>query len=283
MGPLSDHSASTAAAGLFNTGSKKIVWFRTSQSEPETFIAGAADGAGTPLSLAAVAEASARETASAVLEMPLSPGRARLASAIAALAAAREAFEVASLPVQRLQAVISKLTRTSRDLAELDRAHEQLVGEWLGCGSTGEKPLPPAHRLGLAQRRDELATDATAAQATLPTAQALEHQAAGRCQVASWHLEEAIAAAASDAAAELLPELRDRLKEFLAVERKLRSVETVLRTAGNKNEMGAYFIAATAISDAIAAIKRDTGATIDVAVGERLLAGLASDPKATLQ
>lgn len=125
--------------------------------------------------------------------------------------------------------------------------------------------------------------DAVAAEAGLPAARSSEQRAAETAAGASRRLQEAIAGAASDAAAELFPRLQERLAEFLAVEGLLRGLEIALRTAGNKNESSAYFAAASKIADAIAEIKRNTGASINVAAGERLLAILASDASAGLR
>ena len=233
-------------------------------------------------SAASVAEAARPEDAPTAAP-PLPPGRAALSDAIASFYAARAELEAASQPVRRLQEIITELDHAERDLEIIDREHERVVGAWLASGSPGEKPLPPAHRVGLAQRRDGLLPDSVAAETALPAARELEQRAAETAAAASCRLREAIAAAARDAAAELYPLLRACLEEFLATEAPLRSLEMALRTVGNKNDSTGYLVAANQISDAIADIKRHTGTPINVAAGERLLSALATNAQAVLE
>jgi hypothetical protein len=214
---------------------------------------------------------------------PETPGRAALAEAIAAVDEARETLAAALQPVQRLQGIIADLGRTERDLAALDRDHDRVVGEWLASGSIGEKPLPPAHRLGLAQRRDQLLPDAAAAESALPAARARELTASEECRHASERLAEAIPGAARDAACLLYPVLREKLEQFLTIEGQLRGLETVLRIAGNQDGApSAWFVAADAIQSSILSVKRSAGVRIDLAGAEALLAVLPRDPNAVL-
>lgn len=216
--------------------------------------------------------------------VPLSPGRSALAAAISVLRQATAAMEAEAQPARRLDAIIAEARDLDQQLAASAADHHRELGSWLANSSQAERPTPSAATVGLRQRRAELADDLAAAEAALPTARHGEQEAASRAAAASRRLVESVAIAAADAARELFPRLMAQLEEYLALEGQLRGLEAALRTAGNQpHASNAYFAVASEISDAIAEIKRTTGAPINVAAGERLLAALANNPEAVLQ
>lgn len=105
-------------------------WRNASRVDPDAPIVGNGDGRLVGVSAADVVEAARQRDAPTASETaPLTSGRSRLSEEIAALSAAREALEVASQPVQRLQGIVTELDHAEHDLATIDREHDRVVGE----------------------------------------------------------------------------------------------------------------------------------------------------------
>jgi hypothetical protein len=143
------------------------------------------------------------------------------------------------------------------------------------------RPLPEASALGLAQRRAELAEDLAAAQKALPAARALEAEAAARLGAAGRRQMEALAAAAVEAAQEMLPGLRSAIARVLRIEAELVGIELALRERGNAPRAPSAFLhCASVVADAVKIARREASAPADIAGARRLLDALSRDPTA---
>jgi hypothetical protein len=210
-------------------------------------------------------------------------GRTRLAAASRELAAATAALERAQQFASRLSTVIGEVSRLEAELATLRTADEARLGAWLAEGSGEPRPQPSDAIEEAETRVAVLAADAAAARAALPAAEQTFHRRAEFVRTLQRQRDEAICAAAVEAAHKFAAGHHTALTEALEREARLRGLRDELLAWGNRTGAPAAALAAAAqIADLIATTKRSASATLNPDAGRRLIEALAADPDAEL-
>jgi hypothetical protein len=192
----------------------------------------------SPIDDAVAAAVATAPAASIARPRPLlSPAQQVLAGSIAAHRAALAEMEQAQLPLARLNRITAELAAVEKQIAVIDAEHRLSVGHWIAAGGCDEeqRPLPPAHRLGLAQRRDALLSDVAAVGAVQPDLHAQYQRAAQEAAAAMHRRDEALVTAAADAARDMIErELLPAIENVLRVEARLQGLRQALTEAGNR-------------------------------------------------
>jgi hypothetical protein len=216
-------------------------------------------------------------------EPELSAARASLANASRALRDEMEHLEVVAAPAHRLGALSVELSTMDGEIAQLRNVYGQTLGTWIASGQHGERPQPPM-RLGLLEaRRPALARDVDAAEQMRPSAEAAHQRAAARVREAKQARDDAIAAVAIEAAADLAGSVwLEALNTTLKFESQLRGLAGLLTVAGNQGQQTAGNAAAH-INNVIVETRRAASVPHDVASGRRLLDALTTNARASLE
>jgi hypothetical protein len=213
---------------------------------------------------------------SADAAVALSPARARLRAAIAALVSAQHELEDATEPVRRLDAVLGEAERLKRELASARDEDQAVLGRWIAQGGVGDRPQPSATTAAVDSSLGELAPEVRAVASALPAARAAQEAAAERVRLAAAERDAALHAVAVEAAAAAAGELTDALNRALRVEAKIHSVREALCAHTDGLPASEKINAALRQAKAAAGVPRNADA------GRRLLDLLAYDPAATL-
>jgi hypothetical protein len=105
----------------------------------------------------------------------LTPAKASLARAIAAVNGAQEELEATQKPIDRLAharaaATLREAAELRSEIARLRAAHEVVVNLWVDAGGDGERPAPPAELVPLERALGGIAAAAREAEARFPPA-----------------------------------------------------------------------------------------------------------------
>ena len=220
--------------------------------------------------------------ASAGIETPGAPARARLATAIRDLAAAAAALAAAQQPAIRFGAVIAEAARCEAELVVRRAADQEKLGAWL-VGGVDPRPAPDPATIAAEERSAELQDDAVAARAALPAAEAAFRHCAERVRELQRRRDEAICEAAVDAARHRAAAYRAALTRALEEEAVLHGLRDELAGRGNRpGDAPGATNAAARIGELIAATKRGAGVRYDPRAGRRLLDALLCDAEAAL-
>jgi hypothetical protein len=212
-----------------------------------------------------------------------SPGRAELAAAIDELAAAGAELAAAQQPATRLAAVIAEASRLEAELSALRAADQQRLGVWLADNGRDARPEPGAATIAAETRLRALADDVAAARAALPAAEQAFQRCAELARGSQRRRDEAVCAAAVDAARAFAGGYRARLAQALAYEAVLHGLRDELLSRGNSADAAPGALEAAArISELITQAKGAAAARRDPDAARRLLAVLAADPDAGL-
>jgi hypothetical protein len=215
---------------------------------------------------------------------PRSAVRARLAAAMAELAAAEAELAAAQKPATRLAAVIAEAARLDAEMAALRAAKERELGSWLAAGGSEPRPAGNPAIVEAEGPHAPLAADAAAARASLPGAEAAFQRCAAKVADAQRRRDEAVCAAADEAARDFAGGYRVALIAALRREAVLHGLRAELVRCGNRaNPLLGALEAAARIGEVIAETKRGASVRHDPGAGRRLLAALVADPKARLQ
>ncbi len=212
------------------------------------------------------------------------PVRARLAAAIEALSRRVAELTAAQQPAARLSAAIAEVSRVEAELAELRATDERRLGAWLATG--GDEPRPELGRETVAceEQLAAIAGDAAAARAALPDAERAFQWCAARVRELQRSRDEAVSAAAIEAARDFAEEYRAALTAALEHEAVLYGLRDELLRSGNRADaLPGAMEAAAGVSELIAKIKRSVAARHNPQPGRQLLAALVRDPDARLQ
>jgi hypothetical protein len=226
----------------------------------------------------------ARRPARAAENGARSAERARLAATIEELAAAMAELTAAQEPASRLAAIIAAASRGKSELAEVNAADEERLGAWLAAGGGEPRPARSPAAITVEERHAELAGDAAAARIALPAAEAVFQRCAARVRDVQRRRDEAVCAAAIDAARDFAEGYRAALIAALEEEAVLHGLREELLRCGNRADaLPGALEAAAHIGEVIVATKRTASVRRDPDGGRRLLAALVSDPDARLQ
>jgi aminopeptidase N len=165
----------------------------------------------------------------------------------------------------------------------LRTADEMRLGAWLAEGSSEPRPQPGPATQNAETRVAVLATDAAAARAALPAAEQMFQRHAETVRTLQQRRDEAICAAAVEAAHKFAAGYLLTLTAALEREALLRGLRDELAAWGNRAGASPAALAAAAqVSDVIAATKRSATAALNPGAGRRLIEALAADPDAEL-
>ena len=206
----------------------------------------------------------------------LSPTRARLRAAIAALASAQDNLAEATAPVRRLDAVLAEAERLNREAAAARDDDEAALGRWIADGGVGNRPHLSATTGASSSRLSELTAQARAAVSALPVAKEAQEAAVERVRRAAAERDAALHGVAVEAATVAAGEFTEALNRALTIEATIRSLYEVLSTRHNG------LAASEQISAAVRRAKAAAGVPWNQDAGRRLLDLLALDPAATL-
>jgi hypothetical protein len=210
-----------------------------------------------------------------------SPARAQLADAIAALALAEAELMAAQEPAMRLAAIIAEAAGQDAQLAALTAAEERQLGSWLASGGVDPRPESNPAIAATEQRNKALAANAAAARTALPAAEQSFQRCAAKVRDLQRRRDEAVCAAAVDAARGFAAQYRAALTTALAHEAVLHGLRTELLRCGNRaDRLPGALEAAAGIGKVIDDSKRTASVRHDPQAGQRLLAALVTDPDA---
>jgi hypothetical protein len=211
------------------------------------------------------------------------PGRARLAAESRALAAATSVMETAQQQATRLSAAIAEASLLGTELAALRAADEATLGAWLAGNRGAPRPQPNPAILDAESRLARLAEDAAAARAALPAAEQAFQCRAERVRLLQRRRDDALCAAAVDAARAAAESYRAVLIAALEQEARLRGLHDELLLWGNRADSPSAALAAAAqIGDLITGTRRAAAVERNPAAGRGLIEALAADPDASL-
>jgi hypothetical protein len=212
------------------------------------------------------------------------PGRARLAAAGAALAAATPALAEAQQRASRLSAAIAAAARFETELAALRAADEARLGDWLAASGGNEpRPQPNPAILGADHSLTRLSEDAAAARAALPAAEQAFRHCAETVRALQRQRDDAICTAAVEAAHAFAESYRAALSAALEQEARLRGLRDELLLRGNRAEAPPGALSAAAqIGELISTTRRAAAVQRNPEAGRDLIEALAADPDACL-
>ena len=157
------------------------------------------------------------------------------------------------------------------------------LGGWLAASGDEPRPQPNPAILDAEHRLARLSEDAAAARAALPAAERAFRHCAETVQALQRQRDDAICAAAVEAARAVAESYRAALSAALAEEARLRGLRDEFAMWGNgANAPAGALSAAAQIGDLIAATKRAAAVERNPAAGRALIAALADDPDAGL-
>ena len=211
------------------------------------------------------------------------PGRARLAAESRVLAAATGAMEAAQQQATRLSAAIAEAGQLATELAALRAADAARLGAWLAENSGAPRPQPNPAIFEAESRLARFAEDAAAAHAALPAAEQVFQRCAETVRNRQRQRDDALCAAAVDAARTAAESYREVLIAALEHEARLRGLRYELLLWGNRAEAPAAALAAAAqIGDLISGTRRAAAVARNSTAGRDLIEALAADPDASL-
>jgi len=211
------------------------------------------------------------------------PERARLATAIDELTAASAELAAAHAPATRLAAVIAEASRLESELAALRAADEQRLGLWLAGDGDGPRPRPSLATVAAETRLTAQAGDAAAARAALPAAEQAFQRCAANVRELQRRRDEAICAAAIDAARGFAAGYQAALTAAMEQEAVLHGLrDELLRWGNGADAPPGAMDAAARIGHLIAETKRAAAVRRNPQAVQKLLAALAVDPDAGL-
>ncbi|HUC08846.1 MAG TPA: hypothetical protein VL985_00325 [Stellaceae bacterium] len=226
----------------------------------------------------------ARQTKQFTEDGTRSAVRSRLSAAIDELALAEAELAAVHEPASRLAAIIAEAARVGEESAALRVAEEHELGAWLAAGGCDPRPGPSAAAAAAAEHSAALASDAAAARTALPAAEQAFQCCAAKVRDVQRRRDEAVCAAATEAAREFAEEYRTALKTALGHEAVLHGLrEELLRCGNRSNPLPGALEAAGHIGEVIAEAKRNASARHDGQPARRLLAALVVDPDARLR
>jgi hypothetical protein len=215
---------------------------------------------------------------------PRSPVRARLAAAIEALSRRAAELAAAQQPATRLSAVIAEVSRLEAELEELRAADERRLGEWLALGADEPRPELGVGTVACEQQLAAIAGDAAAARTALPEAEQAFQRCAGHVRQLQRSRNEAVCAAAIEAASQFAEDYREALTAALEYEAVLHGLRDELLRSGNRPDaLPGAMEAAARISELIWKTRRSAAVSHNAQAGRQLLAALVTDPDARLQ
>jgi hypothetical protein len=213
-----------------------------------------------------------------------SPARARLADAIAALALAEAELAAAQERAMRLAAIIAEASGQEIHLAALTAAEERHLGDWLTGGGSDPRPEPNPAIAAAEQRNKALAADAAAARTALPAAEQSFQRCAAKVRDLQRRRDEAVCAAAVDAARDFAAQYRAALTTALEHEAILHGLRTELLRCGNRaDRLPGALEAAAGVGKVIDDSKRIALVRHAPQAGQRLLTALVTDSGAQLR
>jgi hypothetical protein len=212
------------------------------------------------------------------------PQRALLAAAIEELGAAGAELAAAQGQATRLGALIAEAARLADELAALRAVDERRLGAWLAEGGGGPRPEPSPEIDAAEARLAASAGDAAAARAALPAAEQVFQRCAAKVRELQRRRDEALCAAAVDAACDFAEGCRAALAEALDQEAVLHGLRDELLARGNGADAAPGAMdAAARIGRLIAETRRAAAVRRGSQPAQRLLAALAADPGARLE
>jgi hypothetical protein len=224
-----------------------------------------------------------QQISTAASEAPRSGVRSRLAAAIEELAAAGAELAAAQEPASRLSEIIAETSRHQAELAALEAAEERQLGAWLAAGGHDPRPQPSPATVAAERRLAASAGDAVAARAALPAAEQAFQRCAAKVRELQRRRDEAVSAAAIDAARAFAEGYRAALTAALEQEAMLHGLRDELSLRGNRADAPPGVLdAAARIGQLIAETKRAAAVRHNPEAAQRLLAALVADPDARL-
>lgn len=213
-----------------------------------------------------------------------SPVRARLAAAIEILSRRAAELTAAQQPATRLGTVIADVSRLEAELAELRAADQRRLGAWLALNDGEPRPGSGAETIACEKQLAGIAGDAAAARTALAGAEQMFQRCAADVRELQRNRDEALSAAAIEAAREFAEEYRAALAVALEYEAVLHGLRDELLRCGNRADaLPGAMEGAAGISQLIADTKRSVAVTHNPQAARKLLATLVSDPDARLQ
>jgi hypothetical protein len=213
-----------------------------------------------------------------------SPVRARLAAAIETLSRRAAELTAAQQPATRLGTVIADVSRLEAELAELRAADQRRLGAWLALNDGEPRPGSGAETIACEKQLAGIAGDAAAARTALAGAEQMFQRCAADVRELQRNRDEALSAAAIEAAREFAEEYRAALAVALEHEAVLHGLRDELLRCGNRADaLPGAMEGAAGISQLIADTKRSVAVTHNPQAARKLLATLVSDPDARLQ
>ncbi len=214
---------------------------------------------------------------------PRSGARSRLAAAIEELAAAAAELAAAHEPASQLSEVIGEASRRKAELAALEAVDERQLGTWLAAGGRDPRPQPSPATVAAEARLSASTSNAVAAQAALPAAEQAFQRCAANVRELQRRRDEAVSAAAIDAARAFAAGYRAALTAALEQEAMLHGLRDELSLRGNRADAPpGVSDAAARIGQLIAETKRSAAVRHNPEAAQRLLAALVADPDARL-
>jgi len=226
----------------------------------------------------------ARQTKQFTEDGTRSAVRSRLSAAIDELALAEAELAAVHEPASRLAAIIAEAARVGEESAALRVAEEHELGAWLAAGGCDPRPGPSAAAAAAAEHSAALASDAAAARTALPAAEEAFQRCAAKVRDVQRRRDEAVCAAAIEAARDFAEEYRSALTTALEHEVVLHGLREELLRCGNRaNALPGALEAAAHIGEVIGETKRAAAVRHDREPARRLLAALVVDPHARLR
>jgi hypothetical protein len=219
----------------------------------------------------------------------LPPATVALAAAIAAVNQAQKQLEAAQQPVDKLAyaraaATLLEAAELRGEIARLRAAHEAEINRWVEAGGEGDRPQPAAELVPLERALGAITAAAREAEARFPAANDDFVRAAERVRHATRARDQAVFAAATEAAEATFDELERAIAAAQLAEARLLSLVFGLREAGARAGDGenAAYLGAERIQSRIIATKRRSAPRVDPAHGRSLIERLRLDAAAEL-
>ncbi len=219
----------------------------------------------------------------------LPPAKLALAAAIAAVNQAQKQLEAAQQPVDKLAyaraaATLREAAELRGEIARLRAAHEAEINRWVEAGGEGKRPQPSPELVPLERALGAIAAAAREAEVRFPTVNDDFARAAERVRHATRAREQAIFAAATEAAEATFGELERAIAAAQLAEARLLSLVFGLREAGARagDDHNAAYAGAEKIQRRILATKRRSAPRVDPAHGRSLIERLRLDAAAEL-
>lgn len=223
-------------------------------------------------------------TVTDVDEPAASPARAALSRAIEALGFAHNRAVETSEPLAMLERVAAQCAEAAElhdKLLRLRAADEEIFG--VGSDEGGESRLLPSEFFEPEKRILRLADSAADAARRIPDLRSDHAAALERVSRALTERDDALWAAALEAATPEFSRLEGAIRGVLAIEARLRSLVLALREAGNREpEARQALAAAEKIEVLLGETRRKPEHRVDLEIGRSLISRLRSDPQAIL-